>query len=307
MQKEEIYNYCVEKLNIDDVLMDEPMKKHTSFKIGGNADVFVKIKDVEKLKELLNYTKLNNIETTIIGNGSNILVRDNGIRGVVIKLDFKEIKIEKLDNRKALVSAQAGALLGTIAQKLLKENVSGFEFAAGIPGTIGGAIRMNAGAYGGEFKDIVTKTKCLDEYGNVHILKNEEQHFSYRHSIFSDERLIILETELLLDLKDESDDIKRQMDENMESRKSKQPTNYPSAGSTFKRGSDFITAKLIDECGLRGYSIGDAQISEKHAGFVVNKGNATARDVLKLVEHVKECVKKKFNKEIELEIEVLGE
>lgn len=307
MQKEEIYDYCVNKLNIKDIAMDEPMSVHTSFKIGGNADIFIKVADIEKLKEILNFAKLNEIPTTIIGNGSNILVKDKGIRGLVIKLDFKAVNIEKLDNKKVKVIAEAGASLGTIAQKLLKENISGFEFAAAIPGTIGGAIRMNAGAYGGEFKDIVVKTKCLDEYGNVHILKKEEQNFSYRHSIFVDENLIILETELLLNLEDGADEIRRKMEENLISRKSKQPLNYPSAGSTFKRGEDFITAKLIDDCGLKGYTIGGAQVSEVHAGFVVNKGNATADDVLKLVEHVKKCVKEKFDKNIELEIEVLGE
>lgn len=307
MSKEEIYNYCVNKLNISDIKIDEPMSKHTSFKIGGNADIFIKIDNVEKLKSILNFAKLNKINVTIIGNGSNILVKDNGIRGIVIKLNFKEVKIEKLNDKEVKVIAEAGASLGAIAQKLVNENISGFEFAATIPGSIGGAIRMNAGAYGGEFKDIVTKTKCLDEYGNVHILKNAEQRFSYRHSIFSEEKLIILETELLLNIEKDAEEIKRKMFENLESRKSKQPLNYPSAGSTFKRGTDFITAKIIDECGLKGYSIGDAQVSDIHAGFIINKGNATAKDVLNLIEYVKNTVYKKSGKKIELEIEVLGE
>lgn len=307
MQKKEIYNYFVEQLNIKDITLNEPMSKHTSFRIGGVADIFVKVSDVESLKKIINFAKLNEIPTTIIGNGSNILVKDGGIRGLVIKLDFKEIKIEKIDDKNVKVIAEAGASLGMIAQKLLKENISGFEFAASIPGSIGGAIRMNAGAHGGEFKDIVVKTKCMDEYGNVHILKNEEQRFSYRHSIFSDENLIILETELLLNIEDNAEDIKRKMEENLEIRKSTQPLNYPSAGSTFKRGKDFITAKLIDECGLKGYSIGGAQVSEIHAGFIVNKGNATAKDVLDLADYVKKAVFEKFGKEIELEVEILGE
>lgn len=307
MQKREIYNYCVDGLNISDVRLDEPMSKHTSFKIGGCADLFIKINDVEKLKALLHFAKLNEIKTTIIGNGSNILVKDTGIRGIVIKLDFNDVKIEKISDTEVKVIAQAGATLGSIAQKLLKENISGFEFAAAIPGSIGGAIRMNAGAHGGEFKDIVVKTKCLDEYGNVHILKNDEQRFSYRHSIFSEESLIILETELKLNLEQSSDEIKVKMAENLEIRKTKQPLNYPSAGSTFKRGDDFITAKLIDECGLKGYTIGGAQVSEVHAGFIINKGNATASDVLELAEHIKKVVYEKFGKKIELEIEVLGE
>ena len=307
MQKNEIYNYCTKNLEIADVRLDEPMSKHTSFKIGGTADVFVKADSVNNLKAILDFAKENNIKYTIIGNGSNLLVKDNGIRGIVIKLDFKDIKIEKINDKQAKVTAEAGAMLGSLAQMLAKENISGFEFASGIPGTIGGAVRMNAGAYGGEFKDIVIKTKCMDEDGNIVILNNEEQKFSYRHSIFSEKKLIILETELLLNIESNSDEIKRKMAEYLESRKAKQPLNFPSAGSTFKRGADFITAKLIDDCGLKGFSVGGAQVSEVHAGFVVNTGNATAEDVLNLVNHVKEKVFEKFGKEIELEIEVLGE
>ncbi len=307
MQKDEIYNYCTENLGIADVKVDEPMSKHTSFKIGGTADVFVKANSIDNLKAILNFSKQNGIEYTIIGNGSNLLVKDNGIRGIVIKLDFKDIKIENLNDKQVKVTAEAGAMLGSLAQTLAKENISGFEFASGIPGTIGGAVRMNAGAYGGEFKDIVVKTKCMDENGNIIVLNNEEQKFSYRHSIFSEEKLIILETELLLNIEENSEEIRRKMAEYLESRKAKQPLNFPSAGSTFKRGADFITAKLIDECGLKGFSIGGAQVSEIHAGFVVNTGNATAEDVLNLVNYVKEKVFEKFGKEIELEIEVLGE
>ena len=307
MQKDEIYNYCTENLGIADVKVDEPMSKHTSFKIGGTADIFVKADSIDKLRAILNFSKQKGIEYTIIGNGSNLLVKDNGIRGIVIKLDFKDIKIENLNDKQVKVTAEAGAMLGSLAQILAKENISGFEFASGIPGTIGGAVRMNAGAYGGEFKDIVVKTKCMDENGNIIVLNNEEQKFSYRHSIFSEEKLIILETELLLNIEENSEEIRRKMAEYLESRKAKQPLNFPSAGSTFKRGADFITAKLIDECGLKGFSIGGAQVSEIHAGFVVNTGNATAEDVLNLVNYVKEKVFEKFGKKIELEIEVLGE
>ena len=307
MQKDEIYNYCTENLGIADVKVDEPMSKHTSFKIGGTADVFVKANSIDNLKAILNFSKQNGIEYTIIGNGSNLLVKDNGIRGIVIKLDFKDIKIEKINDKQVKVTAEAGAMLGSLAQTLAKENISGFEFASGIPGTIGGAVRMNAGAYGGEFKDIVVKTKCMDENGNIIVLNNEEQKFSYRHSIFSEEKLIILETELLLNIEENSEEIRRKMAEYLESRKAKQPLNFPSAGSTFKRGADFITAKLIDECGLKGYSIGGAEISTKHAGFIVNKGNATAKDILDLIDVVKQKVEEKTNKDLELEIRVLGE
>ncbi|MBP3502762.1 MAG: UDP-N-acetylmuramate dehydrogenase [Clostridia bacterium] len=307
MNKEEIYNYCVQNLKCSDIKKDEPMSKHTSFKIGGNADIFIKISNIEELKLILKFIKENKINLTIIGNGSNVLVKDNGIRGIVLKLDFKNINIEKINNQKVKVYAGAGVSLGMLAQKLLKESISGFEFASGIPGTIGGAVRMNAGAYGGEFKDIVNSTKCIDEDGNIITLNNNQQEFSYRHSIFMSKKVIILESELLLNLENNSEEIAKKMNEYLETRKSKQPINLPNAGSTFKRGEDYITAKLIDECGLKGFFIGEAQISNIHAGFVVNKGNATAEDVLNLIEYVKKKVYEKFNKEIKLEIEVLGE
>lgn len=307
MNKEEIYNYCVENLKCSDIKKDEPMSKHTSFKIGGNADIFIKISNIEELKLILKFIKENKINLTIIGNGTNILVKDKGIRGIVLKPDFKNINIEKKNNQKVKVCAGAGVSLGMLAQKLLKECISGFEFASGIPGTIGGAVRMNAGAYGGEFKDIITLTKCIDEDGNIIILDNNQQEFSYRHSIFMSKKMIILESELLLNLESNSEEIAKKMNEYLESRKSKQPINLPNAGSTFKRGEDYITAKLIDECGLKGFSIGGAQVSNIHAGFVVNKGNATAEDVINLIEYVKNKVYEKFNKEIKLEIEVLGE
>ena len=251
MNKEEIFNYCLENLKSSEIKKDEPMKKHTSFKIGGNADIFIKISDLDDLKNILKFINENKINFTIIGNGSNILVKDNGIRGIVVKLDFKEIDIKKDDN-KAIVTVGAGVSLGLLAQKLLKESIGGFEFASGIPGTIGGAVRMNAGANGGEFKDIVISTKCIDITGNIIELANKEQNFSYRHSAFMNNNLIIIQSKLMLDIQENQDEIKQKMDENLNARKSKQPINMPNAGSTFKRGSDFITAKLIDECGLKG-------------------------------------------------------
>lgn len=310
MNKEEIYNYIKNNLEISDVKIDEPMNKHTSFKIGGLADVFVVANDIEEIRKVLQFCSQNNINLFIIGNGSNLLVKDNGIRGIVLKVNLKDINIESAKNgsdNEVNVTVGAGTLLGTLAQNLLKSNISGFEFASGIPGTIGGAIRMNAGAYGGEFKDIVVSTKCLDYEGNEITLSNEEQKFSYRNSVFSSKKLIIIETILKLKQEKSNDQIQKKMNENMESRKQKQPINYPSAGSTFKRGEDFITAKLIDECGLKGYTIGGAQVSEKHAGFIVNVRNATANDVINLISYVKETVLKKCGKEIKLEIEIVGE
>lgn len=311
----------------EQIYMNEPMCKHTTFKVGGNADIFIKVKNLEQLKFVIKVAKKNNIRITIIGNGSNLLVKDNGIRGIVAKIEFEDIKIDA-DN--AIVTVGAGVKLGLLAQELLKNELSGFEFASSIPGTIGGAVRMNAGAYGSEMKDIVISTKCLDlkrynmltqktniddieieEYieksdePEIVELNNDQQEFSYRDSVFSSKRYVILETKLKLQNGDK-EEIKRKMDEFLKSRKEKQP-NLPSAGSTFKRGDGYITAKLIDECGLKGYTIGGAQVSEKHAGFIVNTGDATAQNILDLIEHIKQVVYEKTGKLIKLEIEIIGD
>lgn len=304
MEKQKIYELLTNEIKQGIVKIDEPMKKHTNFKIGGNADVFVIAKNIEEIKCVIKFSKENNIPLTILGNGSNVLVSDKGIRGIVLQIGLKEIKVEKHEN--ALIEVDAGAMLGALAQILLKQSISGFEFAAGIPGSIGGAIRMNAGAYGGEMKDIVKNVTVLNEKGEINILTNEECEFSYRHSRFTNSKEIIIKATLELPFGNENE-IKAKMDEYAQSRKEKQPLNLPSAGSTFKRGADFITAKLIDECGLKGYTSGNAQVSTLHAGFVVNLGNATAQDVLSVVNHVKQVVLEKTGKQIELEIELLGE
>ena len=304
MEKQKIYELLTNEIKQGIVKIDEPMRKHTNFKIGGNADVFVIAKNIEEIKCVIKFSKENNILLTILGNGSNVLVSDKGIRGIVLQVGTKEIKIEKQKN--ALVEVEAGVMLGALAQVLLKQSISGFEFAAGIPGSIGGAIRMNAGAYGGEMKDIVKDVTVLNEKGEINVLTNEECEFSYRHSRFTNSKEIIIKVTLELPFGNEAE-IKAKMDEYNQSRREKQPLNLPSAGSTFKRGSDFITAKLIDECGLKGYTSGDAQVSTLHAGFVVNLGNATAQDVLNVVNHVKQVVLEKTGKQIELEVELLGE
>lgn len=304
MEKQKIYELLTNEIKQGIIKIDEPMRKHTNFKIGGNADVFVIAKNIEEIKCVIKFSKENNILLTILGNGSNVLVSDKGIRGIVLQVGTKEIKIEKQKN--ALVEVEAGVMLGALAQVLLKQSISGFEFAAGIPGSIGGAIRMNAGAYGGEMKDIVKNVTVLNEKGEINILTNEECEFSYRHSRFTNSKEIIIKATLELPFGNENE-IKAKMDEYAQSRKEKQPLNLPSAGSTFKRGADFITAKLIDECGLKGYTSGNAQVSTLHAGFVVNLGNATAQDVLNVVNHVKQVVLEKTGKQIELEVELLGE
>jgi len=287
----------------ENVYINEPMSKYTSFKIGGSAECMVKIKTLEQLKSILKYTNENNINLTIIGNGSNILVSDDGIKGIVVKIEIDNLEID-IQDKKAIITVGSGVKLGLLAQKCLKQEITGFEFASGIPGTIGGAIRMNAGAHGSEMKDIVKTVTYVDRNGAVHKIESNQAEFEYRKSLFSHNDYIIVETEIELE-KGNANEIKEKMTEYANFRKEKQPIEYPSAGSTFKRGSDFITAKLIDECGLKGYQIGGAQISEKHAGFIINKNNATAKDVIKLMEYTKEQVYKKFGKTIEAEIEIL--
>ena len=287
----------------ENVYINEPMSKYTSFKIGGPAECMVKIKTLEQLKSILKYTNENNIKLTIIGNGSNILVSDEGIKGIVVKIEIDNLEID-IQDKKAIITVGSGVKLGLLAQKCLKQEIAGFEFASGIPGTIGGAIRMNAGAHGSEMKDIVKTVTYVDRNGAVHKIESNQAEFEYRRSLFSHNDYIIVETEIELE-KGNANEIKEKMTEYANFRKEKQPIEYPSAGSTFKRGSDFITAKLIDECGLKGYQIGGAQISEKHAGFIINKNNATAKDVIKLMEYTKEQVYEKFGKIIEAEIEIL--
>lgn len=293
------------KLNKENLYYDEPMAKHTSFKIGGPADVFIKVDNIEELKETLDLSKQNQIPLTIIGNGSNLLVTDKGIRGITAKLNLKDIEI-KNENNKQIIKVDAGVPVGLLAQKLLKEEIAGFEELSGIPGTIGGAVIMNAGAHGKELKDILKKVTAMDYNGNIHEFTNEECQFSYRNSRFQKEKYIILQATLELE-KGNSTEIKEKMDEYMQFRKEKQPIEYPNAGSTFKRGEDFVTAKLIDEAGLKGYKVGGAQVSKKHAGFIVNVDNATAKDVIELTDYIKEKIEEKFGKKINLEIQIIGE
>lgn len=297
----------IDNLNIskEKIKYNEPMAKHTSFKIGGPAQCFINAESVEEIKQICKVASKNDINLTIIGNGSNLLVTDNGINGIVVKVNIKKFELEFSNDDVSLIVG-AGNKLGEIAQKLLRNEITGFEFAAGIPGTIGGAVRMNAGAYGKEMKDIVETVKYMDYDGNIYEKSNKDLEFEYRKSMFAKNKFIILEAKLKLQ-KGNAQDIKDKMLEFEQSRKQKQPLEFPSAGSTFKRGTDFITAKLIDDAGLKGYRVGGAMVSTKHAGFVVNENNATAQDVLNLVKHIKQEVYKKFNKKIELEIQVIGE
>lgn len=290
-------------LNEADVFYNEPMSKHTSFKIGGIAECYIKVNQKEELQEILKISKAYAIPLTIIGNGTNILVKDKGIKGIVAKINIKNIEI---DSSSQLVKVKAGSSVGEIAQVLKQNNLTGFEELSGIPGTIGGAIRMNAGAHGKEIKDVILSATAIDYEGNIKKFNKQEMQFEYRNSIFSKEKYIILEAELQL-AKGNKEEIEKRMKEFFEWRKVHQPLDYPNAGSTFKRGEGFITAGLIDQCGLKGYTIGGAQISTKHAGFIINTGNAKAKDVLELIEITKKEVLEKFQKEIKLEIEVIGD
>lgn len=297
------------KLSTSKIYFDEKMSKHTSFKIGGCADCLIKVDNIEDLQTLIGFVNQNNIPLTIIGNGSNVLVLDSGIRGIVVKIEIK--KFEILENKNGekdpiQVAVGAGNSNIEIAQNLLKQSLTGYEEISGIPGTIGGAIRMNAGAHGKEMKDIVKTVTVMDYSGNIKQMQNVDMQFEYRNSILSKEKLIVLETVLELQ-KGNQEEIQSKMKEYAAWRKEKQPLEYPNAGSTFKRTEGFITAKAIDECGLKGYKIGGAEVSTKHAGFVVNKGNATAKDVIELTNYIKEKVYEKFQKKIELEIEILGD
>ena len=289
----------------DNILFDEPMSKHTTFKVGGPAECYVKIDDIQDLRHILRFAKQNHIPVTILGNGSNVLVLDGGIKGIVLNIRFNKIEMMNLD-KKIFANVGAGVKISIFGHLLLKNTITGFEELSGIPGTIGGAVRMNAGAHGKEFKDIVSTVTCMDYDGNIHQFENEDMHFEYRRSMLKDKPYIVLEVHMEFQ-KGEEKDIKEKMEEYANYRKEKQPIEYPSAGSTFKRGTDFITTKLIDEAGLKGYSIGGAEVSNKHAGFIINKGNATAKDILELIEYVKHEVEEKFNKKIELEIEIMGE
>ncbi|MDI3533836.1 MAG: UDP-N-acetylmuramate dehydrogenase [Thermosediminibacterales bacterium] len=304
INKHKLFREFAEKIDESRVLLDEPMKDHTSFRIGGPADILVIPKNLEELKHALNVCRRIELIPYVIGNGSNLLVLDKGIRGVVIKIasNFSSIKI--FDDK---IRAHAGVLLAAISKKAMEANLSGMEFAGGIPGSLGGAIYMNAGAYGGEMKDVVEEVKVMDYSGNIKVLSKKEMNFGYRHSRIQEEDFLIILEALLKLQKGDYNTIKQRMDELAQRRKLKQPLCLPSAGSTFKRPDGFYAGKLIEELGLKGYRVGDAQVSELHAGFIVNVGNATAKDVLELIKQIQQKAKERYNVDLEPEVKILGE
>lgn len=302
MDKKDIKRIFSDNENIGKVLLDEPMKNHTSFKIGGPADIMIIPGNEKELIEGIKICKDNNINYYIMGNGSNLLVSDKGIEGVVIKIseEFGDIVVND-----TTIKAESGALLTVVSKKALKNSLTGLEFASGIPGSIGGAITMNAGAYGGEMKDIVTKVRCLNGDGNIVEYSNEEMKFRYRKSRVEEEGLIVLSVEMELE-KGDYKTIEERMRELTEKRTSKQPLHLPSAGSTFKRPEGYFAGKLIDDSGLRGIRHGGAQVSEKHCGFIVNIDKATSEDVRTLIRTVQKIVKDNYGVELETELKIIG-
>ena len=303
MNKQNIYDRLCEIMGKENILIDEPMKNHTSFKIGGPADILVTPTDENQLKEIIKYIKQENIPYFLMGNGSNLLVRDGGIRGIVVKIAQNYNKFEISEN---IIKAQSGILLSTLAKHIAKNCYKGFEFASGIPGTLGGAIAMNAGAYGGEMKDVVHSVKVLNQQGEIVEIPNEQMDFGYRTSLVNKEKLIVLEVKLSLE-KGKYEDIKNILDDLTVKRTTKQPLNVPSAGSTFKRPEGYYAGKLIEDSGLKGVRLKGAQVSDKHSGFVVNAGGATAQDIIELIEFIKKTVYDKFKVELNEEVKIVGE
>lgn len=300
---EEIKQKFCREFGSDRVLLEEPMKRHTTFRIGGPAEVFVMPGNLEEMQRILEICRTEDLPYFILGNGSNLLVSDKGYQGVVVQLyrNFGQIRVE--DRR---IHAQAGALLSGIAAAAREASLTGFEFAGGIPGTLGGAVVMNAGAYGGEMKDVLKEVTVLTPEGGVLTLQADELHMGYRTSVIKEAGYIVLEAVISLE-KGDQEEIRSRMQELAGMRTSKQPLSYPSAGSTFKRPEGYFAGKLIMDSGLRGYQVGGAQVSEKHCGFVINTGNATAKDVTTLMSDVQRIVLEKFGVKLEPEVKFLGE
>lgn len=287
----------------ENISYQEPMKKHTTFRVGGNAEVFIRITEQSQLSPLLHYLHQVEIPYFVMGNGSNLLVSDHGYEGIIIQLGeyFSDISINGIH-----LTAKAGTSMSRISRKAAEAGLTGLEFAAGIPGTVGGGVVMNAGAYDGEMKQVVESVAVLDCDGNEMILDNESMEFSYRNSAVKNTNFIITECTFFLE-PGSREEIQAKIDDFQQRRKEKQPLDYPSAGSTFKRPDGYFAGKLITDAGLKGKKIGGAQVSEKHAGFLINTGDATASDIYQLIAHVQEEVEKQFNVRLEPEVIFLGE
>lgn len=282
--------------------LDVPMSEHTYFKVGGPADIMVTPSTKDKVIEVINLCKSENMPYIIIGNGSNLLVRDGGIRGVVIKLSaLNNIIVNEED-----IIADSGALLSDVSKKALEFSLTGFEFACGIPGSVGGAVFMNAGAYDGELCNVISEALVIDENGNLKVLNNSELELGYRTSAVMTNGYVVIQAKFKLK-KGAYEKIKGRIDELTARREDKQPLEYPSAGSTFKRPVGHFAGKLIQDAGLKGFCIGGASVSEKHSGFIINKDHATANDILNLIMHVQRTVKDMFGVDLSPEVRIIGE
>ena len=297
-----IYEQLCHVAGKDCVKINEKMSSHTTFRIGGEAEYFVTPKDRAGVEGTLLLCKEQKVPLYVIGNGSNLLVSDEGVKGVVLQIGRGLSQVEITEGK---IVAQAGAMLTQVANMAGKNGYTGMEFAVGIPGTIGGAVAMNAGAYGGEIKDVIVSATVLTPLGEVNKLTKEQLELGYRTSKVTRENYIVLEAEFLL-ASGNPEEIKAMSDKNMQARAEKQPLEYPSAGSTFKRPEGYFAGKLIMDAGLRGYSVGDAQVSEKHCGFLINKGNATAKDMMTLIKQVQEKVKEQYGVMLEPEVKMIG-
>lgn len=298
-----MYDYIENIIPKDRMLFEEPMSRHTTFRVGGDAECLIQIKEEEELIKLVPYLNQIGQKYFILGNGSNLLVGDKGYRGIIISLGGGMNKIQVDGDR---ICVQAGALLSQTAITAREAGLSGMEFAVGIPGSVGGGIVMNAGAYDGEMKQITESVKVMDVEGRVLTLDNDTMEFGYRTSIIKNRPFVVLEVVLRLQSGDK-EKIQQKMDELMAKRISKQPLNFPSAGSTFKRPEGYFAGKLIMDAGMRGYSIGGARVSDKHCGFIVNTGTATAADIKEVIEEVQERVKERFQVILEPEVVFLGD
>ena len=286
----------------NDIKIDEKLSSYVNFKVGGPADILLTPKSKEQVIKSVEVCKKNNIPFYLIGNGSNILVRDGGFRGVVISL--KEVSNIIVDGDK--IEAECGAMLKAVSDKAMENSLTGFEFACGIPGTIGGAVFMNAGAYDGEIAHVIESAEIIDEECNIVRLSNKDLDFGYRSSIVMKKGYTVLSAVFKLE-KGQVKTIKELVDDLTNKRESKQPLEYPSAGSTFKRPTGYFAGKLIQDAGLKGYSIGGAAVSEKHSGFVINKGNATAKDITDLIKYIQDEVKRQVGVELHPEVRIIGE
>lgn len=297
------YDKLGEIVGKDKVKYNEKMSKYTTMRVGGPCDCIVFPDEISKIKEVIDFCKNENITFFVIGNGSNLLVKDEGIHGVVIKLGHRFAKIE-LDGEYIL--AYAGATMPTLSQLAKKNSLKGLEFACGIPGTIGGGVKMNAGAYGSQISDILYEVTYMDEKEEIKTIKNKDCSFGYRKSIFTiNPNYVILSAKFKLE-RGNIDEIENKMKENSLARKAKQPLEYPNFGSVFKRPEGYFVGKLVDDAGLRGYKIGGAQVSTKHTGFIVNVDNATCKDVLDLIGYVQTTVYNKFNVKLTPEVIIIG-